>query len=446
MFCLSKIISQRGRTLLLMLVGVLAIVAAGIGDAQRQSEHTLDELGREHRLLALSLAALSDDALPSAVRQLEATGQVAVLLRQREGAGFLLSNAKVLFSKELEAAFATHAASVRLPRSVAASIGLGARTAIAGLATRAATGPASAEGIAVIESAAAERDRARHAEWRAVLMVLVVSVLIVGFGLTLLGRQRQEQLLKQKLRLHRAERARDVELSRANRMATIAALASGFAHEIGTPLGVIVGRVEQLRSAATGDAKAMRLLDAVAAQTEHIERVIRGFLALTRGDTPTLNRVAASEVARAAVALVQHRFEQTQIGLTVDDRDQGETFVACNATLFGQVLVNVLINALEASETGDAVRLEVYRTRGNIEFSIVDQGHGIPRATIEQVMEPFFTTKATRGGSGLGLAIAKEIVSHHRGELTLVRRADGEGAAVRGTRAAVRLPIAMEVP
>jgi len=446
MFCLPKIISKRRRTLTLMLVGVLAVVASGIGDAQHQSERALDALGREHRLLALTLAALSDEQIAPAVRKLEATGQVAVLLRQQKGAGFLLSNGKLVSSSELDAAFHKHAPSARLPRSLAATIGLGARTAIAGLAPRVLTAPESPEGVAVVESARAERDRARHSQWRAVLMVLMVSVLIVGFGLTVLRRQRREAFLQQKLRLHRAERARDAELSRANRMATIAALASGFAHEIATPLGVIVGRVEQLRSASASDAKATRLLDAIAAQTEHIERVIRGFLGLTRGDTPSLSRVAASELARAAVALVQHRFGQTQITLTVADRDQGDSLVSCNATLFGQVLVNLLVNALEASEAGDSVRLELERAGESVEFCVIDEGQGIPRSTIEQVMEPFFTTKATRGGTGLGLAIAKEIVSHHRGKLTLVRRADREGATVRGTRVIVRLPIAQEVP
>jgi len=445
MLCLPKIISQRRRTLAFMLVGVLVVVAAGIGDAQRQSERALDQLGREHRLLALSLAALSDAQLSAAVQKLEATGQVAVLLRQPRGRGFRLSNGKVLSSNELEVAFSEHAPSARLPRSLAATIGLGARTAIAGLAPRTVAGTESPEGVAVIESASAERDRARHAAWRAVLMVLVVSVLIIGIGLTALGRQRREALLRQKLRVHRAERARDAELSRANRMATIAALASGFAHEIATPLGVIVGRVEQLRSASASDAKAGRLLDAIAAQTEHIERVIRGFLGLTRGDSPNLSRTAASELARTAVDLVQHRFGQTQIALGLEDRDQGASFVACNSTLFGQVLVNLLINALEASESGESVQLELARAGGNVEFCVIDRGHGISRATIEQAMEPFFTTKATRGGTGLGLAIAKEIVSHHRGELSLVRRADQEGAEVPGTRVTVRLPLAQEM-
>jgi len=197
MLCISKIISQRRRTLLLMLVGVVAVVVAGVWDAQRQSARGLVEIGRDHSLLAMSLAALPDEQLPQAVRQLEATGQVAVLLRQPNGAGFRLSNGKALLSDQLARAFASQARSVVVPRSLATSIGLQARTAVAGIAPRTSTGPNSADGVVVVESAASERDRAMHSEWRAVLMVLLVSLLIVGFGLAALRRQRRELVLRQ---------------------------------------------------------------------------------------------------------------------------------------------------------------------------------------------------------------------------------------------------------
>jgi signal transduction histidine kinase len=448
MLCIAKIFSQRRRTLLLMLVGVLAVVVAGIWDAQRQSARGLVEIGREHRLLALSLAVQPDEQLEKAVQQLEATGQVAVLLRQPNSGGFLLSNGKQLLSQQLGNAFANQSRSVVIARSLATTIGLEARTAVAGIAPRLSSGPTSADGVVVVESAASERDRAHHAEWRAVLMVLLVSLLIVGFGMAALRRQRRELALRQKLRLHRAQHARDVELSRANRMATVAALASGFAHEIATPLGVIVGRVEQLRATlssegqANGNGKSARCLDAIAAQTEHIDRVIRGFLGLSRGDAPTMSSVSAAELARDAVNLVRHRFEHEKVELRVDAHDNDGPHVTCNATLFGQVLVNALINALEASEAGGVVRLDLTSSPESVAFSIVDQGQGIPLSAIAQVTEPFFTTKAKRGGTGLGLAIAKEIVTLHNGKLTLARRADLEGSATRGTRVTVQLPFA----
>ena len=111
MLCISKIFSQRRRTLLLMLVGVLAVVVAGVWDAQRQSARGLVEIGREHRLLALSLAVQPDEQLKKAVQQLEATGQVAVLLRQPNGGGFLLGNGKQLLSQQLDRAFADRSGS-----------------------------------------------------------------------------------------------------------------------------------------------------------------------------------------------------------------------------------------------------------------------------------------------------------------------------------------------
>jgi two-component system NtrC family sensor kinase len=442
MLCIAKISSQRRRTLLFMLAGVVAVVVAGVWDGQRQSARGLAEIGREHSLLAMSLAALPDEQLARAIRQLEATEQVAVLLREPNGAGFQLSNGKTLLSNQLDTAFASQARSVVLPRSLAATIGLEARTAVAGIAPRISTGSNSADGVVVVESAASERDRARHSEWRAVLMVLLVSLLIIGFGLAALRRQRRELALRQKLRINRAEHARDVELSRANRMATVAALASGFAHEIATPLGVIVGRVEQLRAAVASDGKATRFLDAIAAQTEHIDRVIRGFLGLTRGDAPAMSSASVTELAHNAADLVRHRFEHSKIELQVDEREGDGARVLCNPTLFGQVLVNALINALEASEAEDSVCLAVRRSDRSVEFSIIDQGQGIALSAIAQVTEPFFTTKATRGGTGLGLAIAKEIVTHHHGKLSLARRADLEGAAARGTRVTVQLPLA----
>ncbi len=446
MLSVTTILTQRKRTWLLMLAGVIAVVLLGIGDAHRQSTRALRELGREHGLLASSLSGLGDRELVQAVHRLEASGRVAVLLREAGSTGFRLGNGKQLASPELDLAFQTHAPSAMLPRSMATTLGLGARTAVAGLAPRTRSAASAYDGVVVVESAAAERDRARHAEWRSVLSVLVVSLLIVGFGLFALRRQGRENALEQQVRLQRLESARDAELSRADRMATMAALGSGFAHEIATPLSVIVGRVEQLRAGLASDARSARFLDAIASQTEYIERVIRGFLALTRGDSPALARCSAIELCERAAELVRHRFVHARVSLSIEARGAEGAFVACDATLFGQALVNLLINALEASTAGAAVTLKVARVAGLVEFSVIDQGHGMQSAAIERVTEPFFTTKRDSGGSGLGLAIVKEITHHHRGQLSLTRRAELEGEHARGMRISVRLPLEQESP
>jgi signal transduction histidine kinase len=104
------------------------------------------------------------------------------------------------------------------------------------------------------------------------------------------------------------------------------------------------------------------------------------------------------------------------------------------------VLINLLVNALEASERGQTVELRIASANHRVVFEVVDEGHGITRTAIAHATEPFFTTKAKKGGSGLGLAIAREIVAHHRGEMKLERRSDVDAPSRPGTRATIVLP------
>ena len=103
--------------------------------------------------------------------------------------------------------------------------------------------------------------------------------------------------------------------------------------------------------------------------------------------------------------------------------------------LLQHLLVNLLLNACDASQRGD--RVEVTgppRAEGRMVLEVADQGKGIPEALAERVMEPFFTTKPQGQGSGLGLAIAREIVRMHRGDIRIER------IQPRGTRIRIELP------
>lgn len=113
--------------------------------------------------------------------------------------------------------------------------------------------------------------------------------------------------------------------------------------------------------------------------------------------------------------------------------------IACETALFEQALVNVLVNALEASSEGQTVTLRVRPDGGRLRFTVLDHGTGIPEAVMARVTEPFFTTKAGSGGTGLGLTIAKEIVAHHRGELEIRRQERADGTAA-GTEVVIDVP------
>jgi signal transduction histidine kinase len=166
---------------------------------------------------------------------------------------------------------------------------------------------------------------------------------------------------------------------------------------------------------------------------------VRSFLGFARGESGLFVRVPANDIAKNAVRLVGHRFAASDVELALELADGDGAAIACEPPLFEQVLVNLLVNALEASAAGQRVTLRVEQTEDETSFAVTDEGSGIPASVMERVTEPFFTTKARSGGTGLGLTIAREIVVHHRGELAVNRRQRADGATA-GTEVVVRVP------
>jgi two-component system NtrC family sensor kinase len=455
-----RLLTRRTRTFCLMAFGICAVVVLGVWDERREARRALDELAREHHLLAVSLAQ-QFNAEDGAVRPggelgrpgqtlplprqlqlasdaLQSEGALIVLWKLADPAGIFTASGTRMESPALEQALGTGASGITLDREAAARLGLPRRTAVAGLAP---VSSGRVRGVAVVGSAGPLRDRGLHDQWRWVLSIALVAALIVGLGFVALRQQRRQLALEQEIALRRSQQERDAELAKANRMAALAALASGIAHEIGTPLGIIAGRIEQLRGLLGVDDRGQRLLSVVHAQVERIDRVVRSFLALARGDVPTLLHVQAQQVASSAEKLVRHRFEAARVRLDSDLGGAEAAVIACEPALFEQVLVNLLINALEASRAGQLVELRVECQADRVSFAVVDEGSVISPEVIARATEPFFTTKARHGGSGLGLAIAKEIIEHHRGQLSIRRRCELEGEGVLGTRVEVAVPL-----
>lgn len=439
-------------TLALMVLGILAVVAAENWDARNEARAALRDLMREHELLATALAMKTGRSEPTttgaaslmAARALCTAAEVF----EREGAVIVLyDDAKLrschgaeLTVPVLERAMRVGQRGVTLSREDAQGLGLPARVAVAGIAS-----PNVAKGwpgVAVVGSAGSERDRSRRQQARAVISMAVVTALILGFGVVVLRQQKRALALEQAVELERTRQERDAELAKANRMATVAALASGFAHEIGTPLGVISGRIEQLRGPDGAPERRSDLLAKVAVQVERIDKVIRSFLGFARGDAPMLVELPAAKVAENAAQLVRHRFGASDVELRVNLDSAESLAISCEPALFEQALVNVLTNALEASRPSQVVTLRLARRDGSLVFSVVDEGLGISASAMERATEPFFTTKRRSGGSGLGLTIAKEIVAHHRGELLIKRRGDGAEEVSSGTEVSIRVPLA----
>jgi signal transduction histidine kinase len=383
------------------------------------------------RFVDLGVAA-SD--LVDRARSIERSGELVVLLAPPGASGLYTTDGRVLQeSSGLRAALGRGDSTLRLTRPQAVEVGLPERTAMAGLSR--APSEQGAWGIVAVATAARERDRETRAFWRLVLSVVVACGLVVAFGGLALRTQRAELELAGELAVAEVRRGRDAELLRASRAATMGTFAMGVAHEVATPLAVIVGRAEQLEARVRGDERAVHGVRTILKQADQIQQIVRRFLDLARGAPPSLGLADCAELAQSAVASVAHRFSKANVSLTTDIPPRMPS-VRCDRALLEHAMVNLLLNACDACQPGARVELQVRSDAQRAAFVVLDEGSGISAEHAAKVTEPFFTTKLETGGTGLGLAIASEIAKSHHGELTI------EPNTPRGTRACISIPVA----
>ncbi len=440
----------RSWLLLSTLLSIGLVLAVAIWSAAREREASLADFSSRQTLLATAVAAdfenrlrlqtvaLGNGATPlddervlellAGAKRLERPRDLLVLVARPNASGFLATDRRIIPSTRLRAAIDGGSDAVTIPRDEAAEFGLPRRTAIGGLATIPGGGDWS---VVVLASAERMRDRQILEERRLAITVGVVTVVVAAFGFIARRRQRHELDLERTIAVSALEREREAALAKAEKMAALAALSTGIAHELGTPLGVIVARVERVIDLVE-DERATGALEVVLKQVERIQRIVRGCLALARGETPELVRTSPRELAERATALVRHRFEKAGVALECE-ADAGLPLVACEPALLEQALVNVLLNACEATPRGRAVKLTVSVVERDVLFVVEDEGVGISEDTALRATEPFFSTRHQQGGSGLGLTIAREIVSHHGGRLKLAPRPE------EGTRATIAI-------
>lgn len=443
---------KRTRLMVAMVVTLAAVLAVAVWDERREARAALDDFAAEQNAVARSAAiALVDrtrapdcakpgspclaDALAAIRASTEQPGTVRILVQTPAQDALLDSFGTPVAASTVEAALRDNRPFVQLSREEAAALNLPRRMALAGLA-RVSSAQQRDWSVAVIATAQRVRDRELRALWRLLLGMVLASALVGGFGGLALRQQRRELELRHALDMNEAISVRDRRLVQADKLATLGALATGVAHEVSTPLGIIVGRAEQLIPRMEPESRSHRAALAILEQAERISRIIRAFLSLARGGTPSLSHVEPAALARSALELVEHRFAQAEVGLK-HRLEPNLPVVACDSALFEQVLVNLLLNGCDACAPGGTVELRVERDEGRVAFVVEDDGAGFSPEAAKQFLEPLFTTKAPGKGTGLGLTIASEIVKYHHGSLSFEPGPSSQGTRVRVDIAAV---------
>lgn len=245
------------------------------------------------------------------------------------------------------------------------------------------------------------------------------------------------------LRIRRALSQREAELAasrklaaRQERLASLATLAAGAAHELSTPLGTIAVVMTELqrRAAALGaDAEAMDDLRLVRGQVDRCRAI------LERMSTDAGETIGEGPVATPLDALIDGALADLPAAAPVRrsvGSGPGRWRVRVPPRAFGQALRGLVKNAQEASPPGTPVSVAVRDEEGTIAVEVSDQGPGIPASVLERVGEPFFTTKPTGKGMGLGVFLARTTLERLGGNVRIT-------SSPAGTRALIVLPAAV---
>lgn len=234
------------------------------------------------------------------------------------------------------------------------------------------------------------------------------------------------------------------ETIRSEKLASVGRLAAGIAHEIGNPLGIILGYLELIRSHELGEEEKADFLQRVEAEITRINTTIRNLLDFSRASDAPEQRLALHGVIMETAGMLspQPGFRDKPVDLSLDaESDQ----VWGDRSRLKQVFLNLLMNAADAlsersPETGEGPRISIStRVKGErIEAAVTDNGPGIPCEDMDKVFDPFYTTKEPGKGTGLGLSVSHRIVEDLGGEMRV------ESALGRGTTVVVLLPLDRE--
>ncbi|TVQ94953.1 MAG: hypothetical protein EA397_00425 [Deltaproteobacteria bacterium] len=252
------------------------------------------------------------------------------------------------------------------------------------------------------------------------------------------ARAREEQALKE---------ATQRALVSADKLAAVGQLAATFAHEVGSPMQVLIGHVETLRAEPNLPDQARTRLEKIARQLQRMTGMVDGLLGLVRREIRARRPLDVGEVVGEVVDLFDLEAERRGIALHLEPVDGLPNVKASQAGL-QQIMFNLLNNAFQAEARTVTVRVERGEldafmgapARPSVRILVRDDGCGIPEAVVPKVTEPFFSTRRSEQGTGLGLAVVRTIVAEHGGALTL-SSTEGQGTLVR-----VDLPLPLEEP
>jgi PAS domain S-box-containing protein len=224
-------------------------------------------------------------------------------------------------------------------------------------------------------------------------------------------------------------------LRKSERIAELGTVASGMAHEIGTPMNVILGRAEYLMEWVKEET-VRKGLQTIVSQVERITKVMNQLLTFARRKPPERRALNLQQTIEDNLEIFQERLSRNRVKVETSFTASCPSVLA-DADQMSQVVINLVMNAIHAMPEGGLLRIGLAAVGdGMVQLTVADTGHGIPQDAVTRIFEPFFTTKEFGKGTGLGLTVVKDIIEEHQGAITV------ESEPGKGTTFTILLPVA----
>lgn len=233
------------------------------------------------------------------------------------------------------------------------------------------------------------------------------------------------------------------EIIRSEKLASVGRLSAGVAHEIGNPIGIILGYLDLIKKGNIDEDEKADFLDRVESEIARVNLIIKQLLDFSRSSSGKPEKAHTHELVMRAVDIMrpQPMMEQIHVRFELNALND-HIFVDPN--YLQQVFLNIIMNAADAlmdkaipgSENDDKALIIESKNIGQfIEIRIVDNGPGMPKEALDHIFDPFYTTKEPGRGTGLGLSVSYRIIESYRGTISAESRM-GEGTTI-----IIKLPI-----
>ena len=217
------------------------------------------------------------------------------------------------------------------------------------------------------------------------------------------------------------DRAEHMMLQNA-KLASIGQMAAGIGHELNNPLNNILSYAKLIERSAR-DQTLKDDIHSLRSEALRASDIVKGILNFARQVPPEYSSIPLPDLIVDTLPLLNQAAKERGVGLQFESQYDG--IIQGDRGQLQQVLVNLLLNAIQASPAGDTVLIETWASEHELKILIKDRGPGVDQAIRDKIFDPFFTTKAEGQGSGLGLSISLGIIERHGGTIQVDNRSEG---------------------